>query len=372
MLWAGEEIGLITNGLVTRPFGITGISIDTRTLMPNELFIALTESRDGHEFILDAIKKGASGALVSKVPKEVPSNFPLVVVDNVFSALTALGAAGRARISGKVIAVTGSVGKTSTKEMLKSTLSEQFIVHASENSYNNQWGVPLTLARMPVQTEIAILEIGMNNPGEILPLAELVKPDIAIITNVTKAHLASFESLKKIAEEKLSILKSLRVDGVGIINRDIESFQKTLKSKNSKLVTFGESEDSDWKLSTEKNEGSNPIFYVASEESNFSFKLKTVGNHFAVNATAAFCAIKEVGGDLLRATISLSDWKPFRGRGERSLIYLRNAPDGLPIELVDESYNASPASVKAGLLSLKTVKLLDTNNGRRIAILGDM
>jgi len=372
VLWAGEEIGLITNGLVTRPFGITGISIDTRTLMPNELFIALTESRDGHEFILDAIKKGASGAVVSKVPKEVPSNFPLVVVDNVFSALTALGAAGRARISGKVIAVTGSVGKTSTKEMLKSTLSEQFIVHASENSYNNQWGVPLTLARMPVRTEIAILEIGMNNPGEILPLAEMVKPDIAIITNVTKAHLASFESLKKITEEKLSILKSLRVDGVGIINRDIENLQQILKSTNSKSVTFGESEDSDWKLSTVKNEGSIPIFYVASEESNFSFKLKTVGNHFAVNATAAFCAIKEVGGDLLSATISLSDWKPFRGRGERSLIYLRNAPDGPPIELVDESYNASPASVKAGLLALKTVKLLDTNNGRRIAILGDM
>ncbi|MFL2798534.1 MAG: UDP-N-acetylmuramoyl-tripeptide--D-alanyl-D-alanine ligase [Paracoccaceae bacterium] len=372
MLWRGEEIGFITNGSVTKPFGANGISIDTRTLMPNELFIALAENRDGHDFILDAIKKGASGALVSKVPKEVPSDFPLVIVDNVFSALNALGAAGRARISGKVIAVTGSVGKTSTKEMLKRTLSEQFITHASENSYNNHWGVPLTLAKMPPQTEIAILEIGMNNPGEILPLAEMVRPDIAIVTNVTKAHLASFDSLEKIIEEKFSILKSLRVDGVGIINGDIENLNKIVKPLESRLVTFGESEFTDWTLSEVKNEGSFTICSVESEEKNFKFKLKAVGNHFAINATAVFCAIQEVAGDLLKATAALSDWKPFKGRGERSLIYLRSAPTGPPLELVDESYNASPASVKAGLLALKTLEPLQGKGCRRIAILGDM
>jgi len=368
-LWTADEVGVITGGRVTKNFNISGISIDTRTIKPNELFIALTNKRDGHNFILDAIELGASGALVNRVPKNIPPNFPLVIVENVSCALTSLGKAGRLRIKGKVIAVTGSVGKTSTKEMLKTLLSSQLKIHASERSYNNHWGVPLTLANMPVDTQVAIIEIGMNHPGEILPLALIAQPDIAVITNIAIAHLAAFQSLTHIAEEKASILHSLKKEGVGIINGDYESLNKVVETIDSKIITFGQSETVDWRLSKVRDVSSCTICYAMAEQQDFYFRLSTIGNHYAINAVAALCAVGEVGGDISKAIIALKDWKPFKGRGERSYI---NLGDDTFIQLIDESYNASPASIKSGLKALVNTSFPKNVQGRRIAILGDM
>ena len=184
-----------------------GVSIDTRTLQPGDLFVALKDVRDGHEFVAQALEKGAAAALVSRVPEGVDQDAPLLVVDDVLDGLTALGAAGRARTGAKVIGVTGSVGKTSTKEMLREALTSMGHVHAAEASYNNQWGVPLTLARMPMETDVAIIEIGMNHPGEIAPLSRLTRPHVALITTVVGAHMEAFDGLDGIAHEKASIFE---------------------------------------------------------------------------------------------------------------------------------------------------------------------
>tara|TARA_Y100000746_G_C15440495_1_gene422613 strand:+ start:91 stop:1503 length:1413 start_codon:yes stop_codon:yes gene_type:complete len=369
VLWTADQVGRITGGEVTKNFNISGVSIDTRILKPNELFVALTDKRDGHNFILDAIEMGASGALVSRVPRNLPTDFPLIIVEDVSRALTSLGEAGRLRINGKVIAITGSVGKTSTKEMLKTILSNQLKIHASESSYNNHLGVPLTLANMPLDTQVAVVEIGMNHPGEILPLAEKARPDVAVITNIATAHLAAFESIIQIAEEKATILNSLKEEGIGIISGDYESLNKVVEITNSKLITFGQSENVDWRLSDIRNISSGTICHVMAKKHNFYFRLNVIGDHYAINALAALCAVEAVGGDITKAIIALKDWKPFKGRGERSYI---NLGDDMVIQLIDESYNASPASMISSLNALVTTRLPENIKGRRIAILGDM
>ena len=189
VLWSAAEAVRATGGLSNVPWDADGVSIDTRTLQPGDLFVALTDIRDGHDFVAQALEKGAAAALVSRRPNGISKNAPLLVVDDVLRALEALGKAARARSNAKIIAVTGSVGKTSTKEMLRIILQYQGRTHASMASYNNHWGVPLTLARMPIDTEFGIFEIGMNHPGEIAPLSQMVKPHVAMITTIAPAHM---------------------------------------------------------------------------------------------------------------------------------------------------------------------------------------
>lgn len=219
-LWTSTEAAAATGGR-TGAWDATGVSIDTRTLKPGDLFVALTDVRDGHDFVEAALAKGAAAALVSRVP-EGASEGSLLVVPDVLQALRDLGAAARARTKAKVIGITGSVGKTSTKEMLRAALSGQGRVHAAEASYNNHWGVPLTLARMPVDTDFAVIEIGMNHPGEIAPLARLADLDVAMITTVAPAHLAAFASVEEIAREKAAIFEGLRADGVAVLPADLD------------------------------------------------------------------------------------------------------------------------------------------------------
>ena len=189
MLWTSSDAALATGGRVTREWEANGVSIDTRTLAKGDLFVALKDVRDGHDFVAQALAKGAAAALVSRVPEGVATDAPLLIVPDVLKALETLGAAARTRTRARVVGVTGSVGKTSTKEMLRAILAGQGRTHAAEASYNNHWGVPLTLARMPVDTDFAVIEIGMNHPGEIAPLARLAKLDVAMITIVAPAHL---------------------------------------------------------------------------------------------------------------------------------------------------------------------------------------
>ncbi|NNL74629.1 MAG: UDP-N-acetylmuramoyl-tripeptide--D-alanyl-D-alanine ligase, partial [Silicimonas sp.] len=200
-----------------------GVSIDTRTLMAGDLFVALKDVRDGHDFVADALQKGAAAALVSRRPDGVGEDAPLLIVKDVQDALEALGIAARARTGAHVIAITGSVGKTSTKEMLRDVLAGQGRVHAAEASYNNHWGVPLTLARMPVETDFAVIEIGMNHPGEIAPLARQARPHVAIVTSVAAAHLEAFDDIEGIAREKASIFDGLEPGGTAIYNMDVDT-----------------------------------------------------------------------------------------------------------------------------------------------------
>ncbi|BBU57368.1 hypothetical protein KU6B_36330 [Mameliella alba] len=183
-LWTSAEAVAATGGDTPRDWTATGVSIDTRTLQPGDLFVALKAARDGHDFVQQALDKGAAAALVSRVPEGVDSSAPLLLVNDVQAGLEALGKASRARTRAQVVAVTGSVGKTSTKEMLRATLDAHGSVHAAEKSYNNHWGVPLTLARMPRDADFAVIEIGMNHPGEIAPLARMARPHVALITTV--------------------------------------------------------------------------------------------------------------------------------------------------------------------------------------------
>src|SRR6056297_3955939 len=209
-LWTATDAARATGGRASTDWEATGVSIDTRTLRPGDLFVALSAARDGHDFVAQALDKGASAALVSHVPPGVDATTaPLLIVDDVQSALEAMGLAARARTQARVVAVTGSVGKTSTKEMLRDVLSQQGKTHAAEASYNNHWGVPLTLARMPMDTDFAVIEIGMNHPGEIAPLSCMARPHVALITTVAPAHLEAFENIEGIAYEKASIFEGL-------------------------------------------------------------------------------------------------------------------------------------------------------------------
>lgn len=201
VLWTSDAAAKATGGRVTKPWAASGVSIDTRALRPGDLFVALTDARDGHDFVAAALDKGAAAALVSRVPAGVAVDAPLLIVPDVLRALEDLGRAARARTKARVVGITGSVGKTSTKEMLRAILGGQGRVHAAEASYNNHWGVPLTLARMPEATEFAVIEIGMSHPGEIAPLARMADLDVAMITTVAPAHLEAFESIEGIAHE---------------------------------------------------------------------------------------------------------------------------------------------------------------------------
>ena len=216
-LWNAQDAALATGGRISGDWQVDGVSIDTRSIVAGDLFVALKDQRDGHDYVAQALEKGAGAALVSRIPDGVARDAPLLIVDDVLGALEDLGRAGRARMRGKVIGVTGSVGKTSTKEMLRAALAGQGKVHAAEASYNNHWGVPLTLARMPEDSDFAIIEIGMSNPGEIAPLARLARPHAALITTIAAAHIGAFGSLDGIAREKAAIFEGLVPAGAAII-----------------------------------------------------------------------------------------------------------------------------------------------------------
>ncbi|MEX0368179.1 MAG: UDP-N-acetylmuramoyl-tripeptide--D-alanyl-D-alanine ligase, partial [Ruegeria sp.] len=242
-LWTAADAAAATQGAATTDWAATGVSIDTRTLQPGDLFVALKAARDGHDFVAQALENGAAAALVSHRPEGVADDAPLLIVDDVLVGLEALGVAARARTQARVVAITGSVGKTSTKEMLRAILSDQGRTHASVASYNNHWGVPLTLARMPADTEYAVIEIGMNHPGEIAPLARMARPHVAMITPVAAAPLEAFDNIEGIAVEKASILDGLEYGGTAVLNNDCSTaaiLQAKAHDVKRRDVGFGE------------------------------------------------------------------------------------------------------------------------------------
>ncbi|MDW3222363.1 MAG: UDP-N-acetylmuramoyl-tripeptide--D-alanyl-D-alanine ligase [Paracoccaceae bacterium] len=377
-LWIAKDAAIATGGKTEGDWSASGVSIDTRTLAAGDLFVALKDQRDGHEFVAQALEAGAAAALVDRIPEGVPSNAPLLIVDDVLSGLEALGAAARARTSGKVVAVTGSVGKTSTKEMLLEMLSAQGRTHASVASYNNHWGVPLTLARMPQDTEFAVIEIGMNHPGEIAPLAKMARPHVALVTTVAAAHLEAFDDITGIAVEKASIFEGVEPGGIAVLNADVETSAILMaKALDCKLrdISFG-AEGYDFKLIRADLRDDMTVVQAQMGADPLLFKIASPGRHFAMNALGALAVMAALRADMALAVGALGRWRPFKGRGQRERIYLDVVDTSLTLDLIDDSYNANPTSMAAALEVLAAAPVMNdmgrVSKGRRIAFLGDM
>lgn len=369
-LWTSQEAADATGG-TTGVWVAQGVSIDTRTLQAGDLFVALAAARDGHEFVAQALAAGASAALVNHVPDGVDAEKCLVVKD-VLRALERLGEAARARTNAKVIAITGSVGKTTAKEMLRKALEGQGAIHAAVASYNNHWGVPLTLARMPADTDYAVIEIGMSNPGEIAPLARMARPHVAMITTIAPAHLEAFGVIEGIAAEKASIFEGLEPGGIAIVPLDVGTSGILLDVAGQyavETVTFGESEGADLRLSDAIVSDETTVMRIATADGARLAKLSVAGRHYASNAVGVLCAVAAAGADPTQAAMTLSHWQPVEGRGQRERIQLSRTDD-IAIELIDDAFNANPASLAAGLEVLAAVT--PARGGRRVAVLGDM
>ena len=378
MLWTSDEAVAATGGRTTGPWAAGGVSIDTRTLQPGDLFVALKDVRDGHDFVGQALEKGAAAALVSRVPDGLSSGAPLLVVPDVLKALEDLGRAARARAKARVVGVTGSVGKTSTKEMLRVVLGGQGRVHAAEASYNNHWGVPLTLARLPREADFAVIEIGMNHPGEIAPLSRMARPDVVVVTTVAPAHLEAFESVEGIAHEKASIIEGLQPGGVAILQADVVTSPilcAKAKAAQVRCLTFGAAEGADYRMVSVQIGDDSTVVRATREGQPVLYKVMSPGRHFAANGLAVLAVADALGLDPVISATDLGRWQPPAGRGVRERIML-DLVEETGFELIDDAFNANPASMAASLEVLVNARPQDgigsRAKGRRIAILGDM
>ncbi len=378
-LWTSADAVAATGGMATRDFHALGVSIDTRTLQPADLFVALKDVRDGHDFVRAALDKGAAAALVSRIPEGCSKDDPLLIVPDVLGGLEALGRAARARSSARVVAVTGSVGKTSTKEMLRAVLAAQGPVHAAEASYNNHWGVPLTLARLPVDAAFAVIEIGMNHPGEVAPLARMARPDVAMITTVGTAHLEAFGAVEGIAREKAAICQGLEPGGTAILPGDLAVSPVLLdaaRAAAARIVTFGATPGLDYQLVQTNIAQDITVVQAAHGDERILFKVRTAGRHFAMNALGVIAAATALGCDPAITACDLGRWQPPAGRGQRERISLDPVEPGHTFDLIDDAFNANPDSLSAALDVIAASCPQDGVGrraaGRRIAILGDM
>ncbi|WFE76189.1 UDP-N-acetylmuramoyl-tripeptide--D-alanyl-D-alanine ligase [Roseinatronobacter sp. S2] len=375
-LWTASDAARATGGQASADWTASGISIDTRSLQPGDLFVALKAARDGHDFVTQALQQGAAAAMVDHIPDGVPHDAPLLIVPDVMAALSALGAAGRARSRAKVIAVTGSVGKTSTKEMLREMLSEIGKTHAAEASFNNHWGVPITLARLAPDADFAVIEIGMNQPGEIAPLAQLARPHVAMITTIAPAHLEAFDSIDGIAHEKASIFKALGREGHAIFPCDLPTspiLRDAAVRSGATLWPFGYGADAVTPEDMTQTEAA-LVLRANVGGMRVSVRLANAGAHFGMNGLGCLAVAQALGLDLARAALGLGRWQPPAGRGLRQTIMLDTVEE-LSFTLIDDAFNANPASLEAALDMLAKITPAQTQTGRRgrrIAILGDM
>ena len=353
------------------PSEVTGISIDSRTLERGNAFFAITgENRDGHDFVPDALKAGAGLAVVARRKAGRFVDAPLLIVDDVLDALRALAGAARVRTQAKVIAVTGSVGKTGTKDALRLALSANGATHASTASYNNHWGVPLSLARCPAEVKYAVFEIGMNHAGEITPLTQLVRPHIAVITAIAPVHLEYFGSLEKIADAKAEIFLGVEPAGAAVINRDNVQYERLAAAAKAagvvRIVSFGEHGRADARLVRCALQADSSTVEADILGERVTYKLGAPGKHLVLNSLAVLAASSLAGADLALSALALARLKPAAGRGSRTLL---KVPGGTAL-LIDESYNANPASMAAAIALLGQAPI--GPRGRRIAVLGDM
>ncbi len=373
-LWTVQELLAATGGTLQGDMNaeLNGVSIDSRAVNAGDIFVAIKgDKMDGHDFVVGALKAGAGVALVSRPTDAMrTAGAVLQVAEDPLRGLENMGRAAREWSNGKIIAVTGSVGKTSTKEMLRTALSASGLTHASASSFNNHWGVPLTLSRMPRDVAYGVFEIGMNHAGEIMPLVKMVRPHIAIVTIVAASHLGNFNSLDEIAQAKAEIFSGLESGGTAIINRDSPYFEmlaNAAKADGAKsIIGFGKHVDASVRLERVALHPTCCCITANVMGEIVTYKLGMPGEHMALNSLAVLAAVKASGADLARAVLALADAAPAKGRGMQERLVV---PDG-ELLLIDESYNANPTSVGAALALLERAQI--DKNGRRIAVLGDM
>ncbi len=371
ILWTSKSALAATGGRCDRDFAATGVSIDTRTLEPGDLFVALKGPNfDGHNFVIDALDRGAAAALVHRTPIGASVGAPILMVNDTLKALQDLGAAARARANAKIIAVTGSIGKTGVKEALKFILSPQAAVCATTGNLNNHWGLPLSLARMSADAAYGILEMGMNHPGEIAPLSKLTQPHVAVITTVERVHSAFFADVEEIADAKAEIFSGMAKGGIAVLSRDNPHFQRLAAAAAAKGVKdirgFGAHQEATARLVEFSLEADGSRVSAVVDGEALVYRIGVPGRHWVMNSLAALAAASAAGGDVLKAAEALNSFTAPEGRGRVSVV---NIPGGA-FTVIDESYNASPASMNAAFEVLGRAQ--PGPGGRRIAVLGDM
>lgn len=365
-LWTSAELRAATNATLAADVAVTGVSIDSRSLAQGDIFIALRDQRDGHEFVADALAQGAALVMVDHTPPGTVDATKLLRVADTLAGLTALGAAGRARAAARVVGVTGSVGKTTTKEMLRVALRAFGTTHAAAASHNNHWGVPLTLARLPRDAAYAVIEMGMNNRGEIAPLSRLAQPHVGIITSIGTAHIGNLGSQAAIAAEKGDIIAGIAPGGTAILPADSAFLSElTTRARNARLqvMTHGEAAGADARLISYQASAVGGDAEIMLAGQRLSLCLATPGRHVALNACAVLAAVKALGLAPDIAATALADFTAGAGRGALRRIAVK----GGEALLIDDSYNASVASVRAGLAVLAAQPAR-----RRILAFGDM
>ncbi len=371
VLWQSSEVTKATGGISAMDWSAAGVSIDSRTVEQDDLFIAISGPNfDGHDFVQGALDNGAVAAIVAQAVEGVSAVTPLLKVSDTFVALNDLGRAGRDRTSAKVIAVTGSVGKTGVKEALGQLLSVQGETSYSRGSFNNHFGVPLSLTRLPQNAEYAVFELGMNHAGELTPLSQMVRPIVAIVTTVELAHIEFFSSVDDIARAKAEIFNGLEKGGTAILNQDNEYYELLSDAATAagagRVIGFGVHNGAQYKLLDFVLRSDGSSVEASFNGYRFSYQLAMPGRHWVMNSLAVLATVEAVEADVFAAARDFAQIKPPKGRGERHSISIGDGS----IELIDDSYNASPVSIAAALEVLAQAEL--GPSGRRIAALGDM
>lgn len=371
-LWHGHDVALCTRGSGATDWEATGVSIDSRTIKPGDLFIALKGPlHDGHDHVAAALQAGAVAAIVSAAPPQVMPDARLLLVPDTFVALQDLGQRARARARGKIVAVTGSVGKTGSKEQLRLMLGACGSVAASQGSFNNHWGVPLSLALLPEAADFGVFELGMNHAGEMTALTRQVKPHVALITTIEAVHLEFFPNVAAIADAKAEIFLSMDAAGTAVLNRDNPHFARLLGHARTQgirnILSFGSAAGAEARLLDYRAEGDGGVVQAELFGKPSSFRLGAAGLHYAMNALGTLLTAQAAGADLARCAAALADYRAPGGRGARQRLSL---PQGGAITLIDESYNASPVATRAAIAALGATQ--PGSGGRRIAVLGDM
>ena len=370
-LWTAKEAALATSGRASGDWQVEGVSIDSRSVAAGDLFIALKGPNfDGHDYAAAALEKGAAAVMVSSLPEGLAADAPVLLVGDTLEALTALGQAARTRSQARFIGVTGSVGKTGTKEALRACLEVQGKTAASVASFNNHWGVPLSLSRMARDSAYGVFEVGMNHAGEISALTAVLRPHVAVITTVAAVHLEYFDSVEGIADAKAEIFESMGADGSAVLNRDNEFFERLAAKAKARgvgrIIPFGEHAEAEIRLETCELEERSSRVRASVFGRELDYRLNLPGRHSVMNSLAVLGAVAAAGADVDRAAAALAETEPVKGRGARHDIPLA----GGSFELIDDAYNANPSSVGAAISVLGASRPKD--GGRRIAVLGDM
>jgi UDP-N-acetylmuramoyl-tripeptide--D-alanyl-D-alanine ligase len=370
-LWTWQAATAATQGTVSQGWQARGVSIDSRTVAMGDLFVALKGPNfDGHDYVAGALDKGAAAAMVTHRPDTVASNADLIIVDDTMDGLSALARYRRAQSEARIVAVTGSVGKTGVKEALAYLLGRVGETHASAGNLNNQIGAPLSLARMPAQSDYGVFELGMNHAGEIEPLSRLVRPHVAIVTTIAPVHMEFFASVEAIAEAKAEIFVGVEPHGAAVINRDNPQYdllaRRAREAGIENIVGFGSHAEARFRLVSVESGAEGSRIEAAFDGRKLKYRLALPGRHQAHNSLAVLAAIHAVGADVFDAARAFGEIQPPKGRGARHVVKAGK----IEFLLIDDSYNASPVSMVAALRVLADIA--PTRAGRRIAVLGDM